>query len=75
MPVEDSSPHALGAIQMKGVLTESLASLANPIPDYLSSRHNAGIPANWCILSAENVRPLWCKKANWLLLRSCQALL
>ena len=34
MPVEDGSPHALGAIQMKGVLTESLASLANLIPDF-----------------------------------------
>ena len=26
-------------------------------------------------LSAENMCPLWCKKANWLLLRSCLALL
>ena len=34
MPVEDCSPHALGAIQRKGVLTESLASLANPILNY-----------------------------------------
>ena len=34
MPVEDGSPHALGAIQMKGVLTESLPSLVNPILDY-----------------------------------------
>ena len=36
MPVtldEDGSPHAPGAILMKGVLTESLVSLANPIPD------------------------------------------
>ena len=31
---EDSSLHAPGAIQMKGVLTESLASPANPIPDF-----------------------------------------
>ena len=30
---EDGSPHALGAIQMKGVLTECLASPANLIPD------------------------------------------
>ena len=34
MPVEDGSLHALGAIQMKGVLTESLLSPANLIPDY-----------------------------------------
>ena len=34
MPVEDGSLHAPGAIQMKGVLTESLASPANPILDY-----------------------------------------
>ena len=34
MPVKDGSPHAPGAIQMKGVLTESLVSPANPIPDY-----------------------------------------
>ena len=34
MPVEDGSLHAPGAIQMKGVLTESLASLANLILDY-----------------------------------------
>ena len=31
---EDGSPHAPGAIQTKGVLTESLASLANLILDY-----------------------------------------
>ena len=30
---EDGSPHAPGAIQMKGVLTESLPSPANPILD------------------------------------------
>ena len=34
MPVEDGSPHALAAIQTKGVLTENLASLANQILDY-----------------------------------------
>ena len=34
MPVEDSSPHAPGAIQTKGVLTECLASPANPISGY-----------------------------------------
>ena len=33
MPVEDGSPHAPGAIQTKGVLTESLPSLANLISD------------------------------------------
>ena len=34
MPVEDGSLHAPGAIQKEGVLTESLASPANPILDY-----------------------------------------
>ena len=34
MPDEGGSPHAPGAIQMKGVLTESLASPANLISDY-----------------------------------------
>ena len=34
MPVEEGSPHAPGAIQMKGVLTESLPSPANLISDY-----------------------------------------
>ena len=34
MPDEVGSPHAPGAILMKGVLTESLVSPANPIPDY-----------------------------------------
>ena len=33
-PDEDGSLHALGAIQMKGVLTESLVSPANPILDF-----------------------------------------
>ena len=33
-PDEDGSLHALGAIQTKGVLTESLASPANPVLDY-----------------------------------------
>ena len=31
---EGGSPHAPGAIQMKDVLTESLANPANPISDY-----------------------------------------
>ena len=33
-PDEVGSPHAPGAILMKGVLTESLVSPANPILDY-----------------------------------------
>ena len=33
-PDEDGSPHAPGAIQMKGVLTESLVNPANQIPDF-----------------------------------------
>ena len=34
MLVEDGSLHAPEAVQTKGVLSESLASPANPIPDY-----------------------------------------
>ena len=34
MPDEDGSPHAPGAIRMKGVLTESLASPVNQISDF-----------------------------------------
>ena len=44
-PDEVGSPHAPGAILMKGVLTESLVSPANPIPDYFvfeAWRRNSG---------------------------------
>ena len=44
-PDENGSPHAPGAILMKGVLTECLVSLANPIPDsfvFLALRRNSG---------------------------------
>ena len=77
MPDEDGSLHAPGAILMKGVLTESLVSPANLIPDYfcLFGMTPEFRPASVSCLIAENVCPLRCKKANWLLLRSFYALL
>ena len=34
MPVEDGSPHAPGATETIGVLTEYLPNPANPLSDY-----------------------------------------
>ena len=72
MPVEDGSPHALGAIQTKRCTYRE------------SSKSGKSVIGLFCLLgmvlefwltdvslSTENVCPLWCKKANWLLLHSC----
>ena len=72
MPVEDGSPHAPGAMQNErctyressksGKSDTRLFCLLGMTPEFRLA----------CVsLSAENVCPLWCKKANWLPLRSC----
>ena len=69
MPVEDGSPHAPGAILTKRCTYRE------------SSKSSKSVIGLFCLLGmapefrltdvSENVCPLWCKKANWLLLRSC----
>ena len=69
MPVEDGSPHALGAIQ------------TNRCTYRESSKSGKSVIGLFCLLGmapefrltdvSKNVCPLWCKKANWLLLRGC----
>ena len=69
MPVEDGSPHAPGAIQTKRCTYRE------------SSKSSKSIIGLFCLFGmvpefrltnvSENVCPLLCKKANWLLLRGC----
>ena len=69
MPVKGGSPHALGAIQTKWCTYRE------------SSKSGKSVIGLFCLLGmapefrltdvSENVRPLWCEKANWLLLHGC----
>ena len=72
MPVEDGSPHAPGAIQNKRcTYRESCKAGKSDIRLFCLLGMMPEFRLTGVTLDAENVCPLWCKKANWLLLRSC----
>ena len=69
MLVKDGSPHAPGAIQTKRCTYRE------------SSKSSKSVMGLFCLFGmapefrltdvSENMCPLWCKKANWLLLHGC----
>ena len=69
MLVEDSPQHAPGAIQTKRcTYRESSKSCKSVIGLFCLL---GMVQEFWLTDVSENVCPLWCKKANWLLLHGC----